>query len=55
MSNNSGSSTRTGFGIGSIVAAVLSYMKWHSILWAAVHALCGWFYVIYYVIRFGWR
>jgi hypothetical protein len=47
MSKSSG-----GLGIGSVIAVVLSYMKWHSILWAVLHGIFGWLYVIYYVIRY---
>lgn len=42
-----------GIGLGSVVAAILSYMKWHSIGWAIIHAIFGWFYVIYYWINYG--
>ena len=36
--------------IGVVLAIVLSWTKNASILWAILHALCGWFYVIYYAI-----
>ena len=36
-----------GFGIGSLIAVVLSWDANHSIMWAIVHALLGWFYVLY--------
>ena len=36
--------------IGIILAPSLSWFVNHSILWAIVHALCGWIYVIYWVI-----
>jgi hypothetical protein len=42
-----------GIGIGTICAAILSWLKWHSIGWVIVHALLGWLYVIYYLIKFG--
>ena len=48
MDNSSG-----GIGLGSIVAAALSWMKWHSIGWGIVHAFCGWAYVVYYAIQYG--
>ena len=41
-----------GFGIGNLIAAIISYVKWHSIGWAILHCVCGWFYVIYYIIRY---
>lgn len=42
--------TAGGIGLGSVIAVVLSYTKWHSIGWAIFHGLLGWMYVIYYVI-----
>lgn len=44
--------TSTGIGIGSVIAVVLSYMKWNSILWAILHGILGWIYVIYYIIKY---
>jgi hypothetical protein len=45
MANNS--STTGGLGIGAVLAVVMSYMANHSVLWAILHGICGWFYVIY--------
>lgn len=39
-----------GMGLGTCIAIVLSYIKWHSILWAIVHGCLGWVYVLYYVL-----
>jgi hypothetical protein len=44
--------TRLGIRIGGVVAAVLSYAKWHSIGYMILHALCGWVYVMYYIIYY---
>ncbi len=44
-----------GFGFGSALAITISWSQWHSVLWAILHGICGWFYVAYYVIRFHWR
>jgi len=41
------------FGIGSVLAIVISYTAWHSIIWALIHGFFGWIYVIYYVIVYG--
>lgn len=49
MSNN----TSTGFGIGTIIAVVLSWMTWKSIGWAIIHGLFGWLYVFWWLI-FHW-
>jgi hypothetical protein len=40
----------TGFGLGSIIAVVASWSRNKSILWAIIHAVLGWLYVIYYVL-----
>jgi len=39
-----------GIGLGSIIAVVISWMTWHSIIWAIIHGLFGWLYVIYFVV-----
>lgn len=49
--------TRTvskGFSFGAVLAMVISYAKWQSIGWAIVHGVLNWFYVIYYIIKYGW-
>ena len=47
------SSSTSGFGIGSVIAAVLSWSVNHSVLWAIIHCFLGWFYVIYYLLGGG--
>jgi hypothetical protein len=43
----------TGFGeFGGVLAAIISYAKWHSIAWMILHALFGWLYVIYFAIKY---
>jgi hypothetical protein len=42
-------STSSGIGLGSVIAAILSYSVNNSILWALIHGFFGWFYVLYYV------
>ena len=39
-----------GIGLGSVLAIIISWSLNHSILWAIIHGLFGWFYVIYYVL-----
>ena len=51
MSNLS-DSTKSGIGFGSALAVAVSYSNWHSIPWAILHGIFGWFYVIYYAIRY---
>lgn len=40
-------------GIGTILAMLLSWTVNHSIVWAIIHAIFGWFYVIYYAFKYG--
>lgn len=41
-----------GIGFGSALAITISWSANHSILWAILHGLFSWFYVIYYAIRY---
>ena len=41
---------KTGLSFGSALAIVLSYVEHKSILWAILHGILGWFYVVYYAI-----
>lgn len=52
MADNSNNVTITGV-FGTFVAALLSWLKWHSVGWLIVNGLFGWGYVIYYAIRYG--
>jgi hypothetical protein len=45
-----GSSTGSGIGIGTIIAVIISWTVNHSVLWCVLHGLCGWLYVIYYLL-----
>lgn len=47
MSKNS---IGAGVGIGNIIAIVVSWSVNHSILWALIHGLLGWLYIVYYVL-----
>lgn len=38
----------SGIGLGSFVAAGISWQQNHSIMWALFHAIYSWFYVAYY-------
>lgn len=35
---------------GTVLAIVISFNKNKSILWAIIHGLFGWLYVIYFII-----
>jgi hypothetical protein len=39
-----------GIGLGTIVAVVVSWSRNKSILWAIIHGILGWLYVIYAII-----
>ena len=41
---------RSGIGFGSALAMVISWSQHQSILWAIVHGVLSWFYVIYYAL-----
>lgn len=38
----------TGISFGSALAITISWSQWHSILWAIIHGICSWFYVLYF-------
>jgi hypothetical protein len=39
-----------GIGIGTVIAVVISWNRNKSVLWAIIHGLLGWLYVIYALI-----
>ncbi len=43
---------KNGITFGSALAMVISYVNWHSVLWAIIHGALSWVYVIYYVIKY---
>ncbi len=43
-------SVKTGIGFGSALAITISWSVNHSILWAIVHGVFSWLYVIYYYL-----
>lgn len=42
--------TQTGIGLGSVIAVVTSWDRNRSILWAILHGIFGWLYVIYFAV-----
>jgi hypothetical protein len=42
--------TKYGIGFGSALAIAISYTTNKSILWAIVHGILGWLYVIYFAL-----
>jgi hypothetical protein len=49
MSNNN-TTISTGIGMGTSLAMAISWSLHQSILWAILHGICSWFYVIYFAI-----
>jgi hypothetical protein len=44
------SPVKAGVGFGSALAITISWSVNHSILWAIIHGVFSWFYVIYYAV-----
>ncbi|MGM0216810.1 hypothetical protein [Enterococcus sp. AZ109] len=44
---------KEGIGLGSVIAFIISYSRWHSILWALFHGCWGWWYVLYYLFTYA--
>lgn len=42
--------TQGGIGLGSVIAVVASWDRNRSILWAIIHGLLSWVYVIYFAL-----
>ncbi len=40
----------SGISFGTALAIVISYTHNHSIIWAIIHGILSWVYVIYYAI-----
>jgi len=51
--SRSASAARAGVGFGSALAITISWSANHSILWAILHGIFSWFYVVYYWIRYS--
>ena len=43
----------TGMGFGSALAITISWSTWHSIVWAIIHGVFSWMYVLYYAWNRG--
>lgn len=48
INNNTKTITQSGVGLGSIIAVVTSWDRNKSIMWAILHEIFGWLYVIYF-------
>lgn len=52
MSKQSTNAATAGVGFGTILAITISWSANQSLLWAIVHGVLSWLYVIYYAIRY---
>lgn len=50
MDNKGQTVVKAGIGFGSALAMVISWSIHKSILWACLHGILSWIYVIYYAI-----
>lgn len=49
---HSATAAKAGVGFGTALAIAISWSANKSILWAIIHGLLSWIYVIYYAIRY---
>jgi len=42
-----------GVSFGSALAIAISYTNNHSILWAIIHGIFSWLYVVYFALVYG--
>jgi hypothetical protein len=43
---------KSGITFGTALAMAISFNVNQSVLWAAIHGLFSWFYVVYFVVRY---
>ena len=41
---------KNGIGLGAVLAVVISWSRNKSVLYAIIHGVLSWFYVIYYIL-----
>ncbi len=46
-----GGAAKAGIGLGTALAVTISWSLNKSLLWAILHGIFSWFYVIYYAIK----
>ncbi len=51
-SHHSKNAAKAGIGFGTALAIAISWSANKSILWAILHGILSWIYVIYYAIRY---
>ena len=50
MSERRGDAAKAGIGLGSALAVTISWSVNKSILWAILHGVFSWFYVVYFAL-----
>ena len=50
MSQHTGNAAKAGIGLGSAIAVAISWSIHKSIVWAIVHGVLSWIYVLYYAL-----
>lgn len=50
MADSTASAASSGIGLGSALAVTISWGLYHSLLWAILHGICSWLYVIYFAM-----
>lgn len=50
-----GTVIKAGVSFGSALAMVISWTANKSLLWAIVHGLLSWLYVVYYAVRYQYH
>lgn len=50
MSRHAEGATKAGIGLGSAIAVAISWSLHKSIVWAAIHGVLSWLYVLYFAL-----
>tara|TARA_B100000029_G_scaffold445586_1_gene466154 strand:- start:649 stop:807 length:159 start_codon:yes stop_codon:yes gene_type:complete len=50
MSMKKSTAASSGISLGAAIAVVISWSLHNSVLWAIIHGVFGWLYVLYYLI-----
>ena len=50
MSIKKSTTASTGISLCAAIAVSISWSMYNSVMWAIIHGILGWFYVIYYII-----
>ncbi len=50
MNDRGGSAAKAGIGLGTAIAVAISWSVNKSIVWAIIHGVLSWLYVIYFAV-----